>query len=63
MTDPLIEAAVRRRVGIAALRRIHALLGAEAAERQRILTFTRVAGYAAAALVLLTTLAVFGARL
>lgn len=63
MTDPQIEAAVRRRVGIAALRRIHTLLGAEAAERQRILTFTRVAGYAAAALVLLTTLAVFGARL
>jgi len=63
MTDPLIDAAVRRRTGIAALQRIHALLDAEAVERQRVLTFTRVAGYAAAALVLLVTLAVFGARL
>jgi len=63
MDDPLLQAAVQRKVGVAALRRIHQLIASEAEERRRIWIFTRAGGIVALLLVLLVGLAFFGARL
>lgn len=63
MAENLREAALGRRVGIGTLHRIHALIREEAAERRRILIFTRYTGFAALLGLLLLALSLFGARL